>query len=236
MKAGDQRKGFTLIEVVIAAAIIVSIFSVLYGTYFAISESTKTVRAKQKLSQQATDTMTRLAKQIRCSYATDNANENKSASSKEKKDSENKIDYFYGNSDRLNDILHFITTNSILVLPPDSSEGLFDVTYKFNRNEGVLYVSQKRFAGPTKKIAKKQWTQIADNMQSIELEFFDGQKWSDKWAYRDTQKLPNAVKIEIALGSQNDRIYKCATVVNIYCGADYEKGTQPDKLAVTKNR
>ena len=221
MKAATYRKGFTLIEVVIAAAIILSIFSVLYGTYFSISGATKTVRAKQELSQQAADMMTRLARQIRCSYATNTANENK-------------VDYFYGKSDSIGEVMYFITTNSFFVLPADASEGLFDVAYKFDRNEGVLYVSQRKFVGSTKKTARKEWVPIAENVKSFDVEFFDGQRWFDRWAYNDKQKLPSAVKIDIAFENQTNRIYKCSTSVNVYCGTGNEKAAVPGKLATAK--
>ena len=222
MKAATQRNGFTLIEVVIAAAMIVSVFSILYGTYFSISGATKTVRAKQKLSQQTADMMARMARQIRCSYAANTANENK-------------VDYFYGKSDSIGEVMHFITTDSFFVLPADASEGLFDVAYKFDRNEGVLCVSQRRFAGSTKKTARKEWVPIAENVKSFDVGFFDGQRWFDRWAYNDKQKLPSAVKIDIAFGNQADRIYKCGTSVNVYCGTGNEKAIVPGKLASAKN-
>lgn len=235
MKAVRQRKGFTLVEVVIAATIIVSIFSIMYGTYFAISSSSKTVRAKQKLSQQARDTMTRMARQIRCSYASKTASENKTGSKDKKKSDSNRVDYFYGNDDHRDETLHFVTTNSFFVLPQDSSEGLFDVTYKFDRNDGILYVSQERFVGAVKKAVKKQWIPIAENIQLLEMEFFDGQLWSDKWSYKDKQRLPSAVKIEIVFENQAGQIYKCSTAVNLYCGTNNEKGKLSSKVAVIKN-
>jgi len=235
MKPATQRNGFTLIEVVIAAAIIVSIFSILYGTYFAVSESTKTVRAKQKLSQHTADMMTRLARQIRCSYAGNTGNQTELAVDNKKKRDTKKIGYFYGNSDHLGEILHLITTNSFFVLTQDSSPGLLDVGYKLDRNEGVLYISQSRFTGSTKKTATKEWVPIADNVREIQLEFFDGAKWSSKWIYNQQKKLPSEVKIDIVFENQTGQTYECSTSVNICCGAGNKNPALTGKLAVAKN-
>lgn len=238
MRTGHQKKGFTLIEVIIAAAIIVSILSMLYGTYFTIARSTKAARSKQALSQQAQKTITQLARQIRCSYAATHsrdANKTGDRSRQKTEDTKKRFDYFSGNANHLTEILHLVTTNSFTA-SKDSPEGLFEVIYKFNKNEGVLYLNQEQFVGVTKKTVKKQWIPIAENIHSLELKFFDGRLWSNKWIYKERQKLPDAVEINIAFEDQNGRTYECNTVANVYCASESDRKTQVADSRVANNK
>ena len=240
MKTRYRKNGFTLIEILVAATIILSILSFVYGTYFAISKSTRATRAKLTLSQQTQKVLSQLARQIRCSYAyavSDSAYATKSVSERKERRTQNNPDFFSGCTDNPSEeILHLITTNRF-DMSQNSTGGLFDVTYRFDKSEGQLYLSQKRFVGTTKNSAeKKLWQPIAENIQSFELEFFDGKQWLNKWTFKDRKKLPNAVKIDITFRDQTGRIYGCSTVAYIYCRTDYGRQTQLSKLMVTKNR
>ena len=240
MKTRHRQSGFTLIEILVAAAIILSILSFVYGTYFTILKSTQATRAKLTLSQQAIKVLTQLTQQIRCSYAdtiSDSMYTTKPASGRKEKRTQNNIDFFSGYAGNPSkEILHLITTNKF-GMPQNSSEGLFDVTYRFDRSEGLLYLSQERFVGTAKNsIGKKSWKPIAENIESLKLGFFDGQQWLDKWSFKDRKKLPNAVKIDITFEDQTSRTYRYGTVAYICCRTDYGQETQLGKLAVAKNK
>jgi type II secretory pathway component PulJ len=57
-----------LVEVLVAAAIIVTIVSMVYGSYFATAKSTEAYKAKMTLSGQTRKVLGQMARQIRCSY------------------------------------------------------------------------------------------------------------------------------------------------------------------------
>ena len=240
MKTRHRQNGFTLVEILVAAAIILSILSCVYGTYFAISNSTQATRAKLTLSQQALKVLTQLTQQIRCSYTdtiSDSAYTIKPVSKRKGKRTQNNPDFFSSYTDKPGEeILHLVTTNKF-DMPQNSPAGLFDVTYKFDKSEGLLYLSQKRFVGTTKNSAEKKiWQPIAENIQSLELAFFDGHKWLDNWSFKNRKRLPNAVKIDITLEDQTSRTSRYGTVAYIYCRTDYGRQTQLGKLVVTKNK
>ncbi len=240
MKTRHQQSGFTLIEILVAASIILSILSLVYGTYFTISKSTQATRAKLTLSQQALKVLPQIARQIRCSYAdtvSDSAYTIKSVSEQKEKKPQNNPDFFSGHTNNPGEkILHLITTNSF-GMPQNSLDGLFDVTYRFDKSKGLLYLSQKRFVSTTKNTTeKKLWQPIAKNVQSLELAFFDGRQWLNKWTFKDRKKLPNAVKIDITFRNQAGRIYECSTVAYIHCHTDYDRETQLGELVVAKDK
>ncbi|MHC4244281.1 MAG: PulJ/GspJ family protein, partial [Planctomycetota bacterium] len=62
------RAGFTLIEILVAVTIIVTIVSMVYGSYFATAKSTDAYQARMTTSGQTRKVLDRMARQIRCSY------------------------------------------------------------------------------------------------------------------------------------------------------------------------
>jgi len=69
MSSSSGKSGFTLVEILVAMAIIVTIVSMVYGSYFATSKSTQAYKSKITLSQQGRKVLEQMARQIRCSYA-----------------------------------------------------------------------------------------------------------------------------------------------------------------------
>lgn len=238
MKTRYRQNGFTLIEILVAAAIIVSILSFVYGTYFITSKSTKNAKAKLILFQKGQKVLLQLTRQIRCSYAntvSDAAYTTKSGSEQKEKMFQNNPDFFsYRTNNPHEEILHLITTNKFDI-EQNLPGGLFDVTYKFNKSKGVLYLSQEIFVGTAKNsIEKRSWLPIAENIKSLKFAFFDGLKWLDNWSFKDRKKLPNAVKIDITFESETSQTYRYGTVAYICCHNNYGQETQFDKLVIAK--
>ena len=69
MKHGVNKDGFTLLEALVAMAIVVSIVSMVYGSYFATSKSADVYKARMTTSESAGGVLQQMARQIRCSYA-----------------------------------------------------------------------------------------------------------------------------------------------------------------------
>ncbi len=233
--------GFTLLEILVAMAIIVTIVSIVYGSYFATSKSTQVCKARMTLYQQGQNVLEQMARQIRCSYSGTGEKHTYSVTSisqPEKKIPENEVNYYFeGNSDEpTGEILHLVTTNGILG-EQKLADGLFEVIYKFDKSTGVLFFSQARFIGAPKNIMEKRnWRPIARNIKCIELSFFDGQQWLNKWIFRDRMKLPSAVKIEISCENENYQQCHCSTVAYVCCQMNQSKGTQSETLVSVNKR
>ncbi len=232
MSSNSGKGGFTLVEILVAMAIIVTIVSMVYGSYFATSKSTQVYKFKMTLSQQGRKVLEQMARQIRCSYAgkDDKHPYPMSIPQQAKADPASVINYFKGNLDEPSgEILHLVTTSRFSVGPAPSN-GLFEVTYKFDKNKGLLFSSQRIFAPTTKSAAqKKKWKPIAEDIESLNLAFFDGKQWENKWDFKEKQELPGAVKINITWEDENQRQYQCGTIAYIYCrknqGKEINSGT-----------
>lgn len=238
MKTRYHQNGFTLVEILVAAAIILSILSFVYGTYFITSKSTKNAKAKLILLQKGQKVLIQLARQIRCSYAdtvSDATYTAKPVSEQKEKISQNNSDFFsYNTNNPHEEILHLITTNKFDI-PQNLPGGLFDITYKFNKSKGLLYLSQEIFVGTAENsIEKRSWQPIAENIESLKFAFFDGRKWLDNWSFNDRKKLPNAVKIDITFESETSQKYRYGTIAYICCHNNYGQETQFDKLVMAK--
>jgi type II secretion system protein J len=229
MSSSSGKGGFTLVEILVAMAIIVTIVSMVYGSYFAISKSTQAYKSKITLSQQGRKVLEQMARQIRCSYAgkADKHTYPTSIPQQKKPVPASAIDYFNGNSDEPSgEILHLITTNGFLV-GQDPQDGLFEVTYKLDKSRGLLFSSQRRFAAtPKNAVQKKDWQPIAENVECFKLAFFDGQQWLNKWDFKDKGEPPCAVKINITLEDKNYQRNQYGTIAYICCRKNQGKETR----------
>lgn len=229
MNNSSGKTGFTLVELLMAVAIIVTILSIVCGSYFAISKSTKSCKAKIALSQQARKVLNQIARQIRCSYAATTempVNTAKATSHKRRSIPENIINYFHGNPDApTGEILHLVTTNGIF-LGQKPADGLFDVTYRFEKNKGLLLRSQQRFVGTSKGLVERRnWQPIIRNVEYIELAFFDGQQWLREWDFKENRELPCAAKITIKCEDENHQQYRCSTIAYVCCRNNKDQKT-----------
>lgn len=230
----SDKKGFTLVELLVALAIIVAIVSMVYGSYAATSKSTHVHKAKIAASAHISRILEQMAEQIRCAYA--NMDRLTAAvpagpPGKEKL-SEDIISYFDGNpNDPGGQILHLVTTHAVST-GQRQKDGLFDVTYTFDEHTGMLSLNQTQFVGIAKaSVEKSNWKPLADNIRSVELSFFDGRQWLPSWDFKGKRVLPCAVKIGIAFEDENCRKYCRSTVAHIFC-----RGSRPDALVVADKR
>ncbi len=245
MKNKLDKNGFTLVEIIVAMTVIVAIFSMVYGSYFATSKSTQAYKSRIILFKQERKLLEQMARQIRCSFAstTEKNTPSITLTSQQKKEiSEGCISYF--DSDQNNpsgEILHFVTTGGSLG-NRDLTGGLFDVAYKYDKDKSTLFLGQRRFTGEldTTKIVydsavqKRNWQPVARNLSHVKLLFFDGKQWLKYWNYNDKKILPSAVRIGITCEDENYRQYHHNTTVYVYCQNNQGVKTQVEKLVAIK--
>jgi type II secretion system protein J len=242
MKNRYGKNGFTLVEILVAMTIIVAIVSMVYGSYFATSKSTQIYKSRIALFQQGRKVLGQMARQIRCSYT---ATIEKPVPSmtltsipqQKQEISENSVSFFDSDQDNPSgEILHLITTCRFWG-NRDSTDGLFEVVYKFDKNEGTLFLNQRKFIGvPENTMEKRNWQKVLSNINCLELAFFDGQQWLKNWNFNDKKVLPSAVKLDITCEDENYRPYHYDTAVNVYCWENKSEKNQTERLMVMKKQ
>ena len=216
------KNGFTLIEALVAMAIVVSIVSMVYGSYFATAKSADVYKAMMTASESAGGLLQQMTRQIRCSYARGDDDSPASAARTIPKTQgirEEPVSYFKGGSDLPNgEILHLVTTARWLDPPEAGRDGLFDVVYKFDKSARTLLVSQRRFVEtPMNLSPNREFSPVIEGLEHIEPAFFDGRQWLDNWDFAQKKKLPRAVRISIACEDQNGRKCAYSAVAYVYC-------------------
>ncbi len=234
MNSRSGKTGFTLVEILIAVAIIAAIIAMVYGSYFAASKSAQACKIRIALSQESRAVLEQMTRQIRCCYAGP-AKEYKYPESKvfQQKDTalESIKNYFNGNSGEIGgEILNLVTTSGISEEKPEE-DGLFEVAYKFDKNSGTLFLSRERFVDTAdSSIEKRNWQSVSENIENIELAFFDGLQWLQSWDFKEKRELPFAVKINITCEDENYRQYCYGTTAYVCCRKNEGKKTISETL------
>ena len=228
--------GFTLIEILVAVTIIVTIVSMVYGSYFATAKSADAYKARMTTSGQTQKVLRWMAQQIRCSYVgkisddTDLEGTGSSTNTIRK----GPIIYFSYESDSPGSgTLHLVTTHR-LFCQDENANGLFDIAYKYDKNIGSLYLSQRRFIGiPHENLEDRNWRELLVNVESLELDFFDGRQWYRTWDFEQKKKIPAAVKIGITTKNENYRQCHYSTIAYVGCSS-YPDRENPTETLVGK--
>ena len=215
-----RQHGFTLIELLVAVALISIILSMAYGSYVTTTKSAEACKSRIALSEKGRRTLEHIARHIRCSYAgavSDDDENVRNGTDQKVTEIKQSINYFNGNARSQNgEILNLVTTCG-LSADKAAQEGLFEVCYRFNRRTRQIAISVMRFVGETQKARKKDWQVISDDVESVDLEFFDGEDWSRRWDFTDKKKLPQAVRIGITGCNEKFQRYEYSTVAYISC-------------------
>ncbi len=234
MSSRTRQPGFTLIEILVAVMLISIVLSMVYGTYVTTTRSAQACKTRIVLCEKGRTTLEQIARHIRCSYAGSEAEpvaeDVEAGSGRTQVVSIEDVEYFNGNAKAPNgEILHLVTASG-LSDEKELAEGLFDVVYRFDRRTGQLALGLTRFVGTTDKKAKRQWRPVAEGIMSVDLEFFDGEKWFKRWDSGDKDGLPSAVRIEIS--GENERLqrYNYGTVAYVSCRGS-QMMTQTETLA-----
>ena len=219
MNHRSGKRGFTLVEILVAAAIIVSIVSMVYASYFAVAKSAGAYKTAMTLSRRARRTLSGMGRQIRCSYAGKIDDSTPPAGTSDVPPNEpagSPAGCFKGDSyNRDGEILHLVTTGRLFGEQGDST-GLFEATYRFDAAEGTLFLNQRGFVANTRKLAEdKRWRPVLTGVAAVELAFSDGKRWLREWDFTRMRALPRAVRIDITCEDENHRQYQCATVEHV---------------------
>jgi len=229
MTARAAKSGFTLLEILTAMAIIVTIVSMVYGSFFAVSQSAQAYKSRLAMSRKMHSTLMQMSRQIRCVYVPvkvqlrgekqRSIHTFKSASTPAGAIDERAANYcFEGNTKGPGGcVLRFVTADETFG-GQGTAGGLFEISYRFERRKGVLCAGYRRFIGNEKNDESDENSRmLLNNVEDVKLSFYDGQKWHKQWGLEHSRQPPRAVKIEIACTDENNRRYSCGTVAQVYC-------------------
>ncbi len=232
MKRSESRSNaFTLIELMVAMAIIATIMTMVYGSYAATSRSLGVYDGRMACSERAQLVLRLMARQIRCAYAPPSQTDSTTAppstadhdnapyrSTPPKDESKLASVLFKGDGHGMRgEILRFATTGG-LSSGPDGPMGLSRIAYRYDKPAGVLAIScEPHMPGPDRSGDRSVWRPVLKGVTSIDLEFHDGREWQHEWDAKKTRRLPQAVRIAVTVTDENGRAYRYGTAVPVAC-------------------
>ena len=251
MKHPSRTKAFTLIEIIVAVAIVVTITSAIFGTYAAAAHSTTRAAAQARLTQQARSLIEKMTAQLRSTFWQDSSSTKQEQKQQTSQVASNLPKHqlppsLQAGANTLNsqtDLLCLVTTAAIFT-DTTLAKGPFVARYRYdpahNRllyHQGWLASAAKTntvsgLAGTNRALSQtdpppSQWAPLAENVKAIELTFWDGHRWRHDWNSRKQEGLPRAVKIELVLADDRAALTTIWTSTVCLTSGPHTKAPQP---------
>ena len=229
MNKDRNSRGFTLIEIIIALAMMATIMSMVYGSYAATSQSVETYSSRLDCSERASLVLRFMARQIRCAYIppTDPNTAKSSgqidltqtpARSTPRHGTEvgQPSPSFCGNVQAPHGgVLDFVTTAG-LGTGLRGPRGLSRIRYRHDRITRTLWIDCRPSLEQLRNADLAQTGQpILDHVTALDVEFYDGREWLKKWSGAKNRAVPRAVRISLSLVDEKERSYHFGTTVRI---------------------
>ncbi len=225
MSERRTNPGFTLVEMLVALAMIATIVSMVYGSYAATSRSAEVYDSRLTCSQRADLVLRLLARQLRCAYRPP-AEPNATESSRTSEIRKPSAAFLGGTRSPGGEVLDFLTT-APLGGGPNGPQGLARMSYQHDATKRTLAVCCRPATGSVHaEDVAGQWQIVLHQVADIEIEFHDGLQWQPQWNSETSRKLPRAVRLGLTVTDRENRAYHCATAVAIWNAATDQKNVR----------
>ena len=142
MSNRSTNKAFTLIEMLIAMALISLIMTMVYGSYAATSRSLEVYNGRMACWERGHLALRLMARQLRCAYVPpSHTTSAQTAADPNGRRTARPAVFRAEPFEPSGEILDFTTTNGL-----GDSTSLSHIKYRFARSEGVLYIQWRPFA------------------------------------------------------------------------------------------
>ncbi len=227
MNSRRGNQAFTLIEMLIALAIVGLIVTMVYGSYAATSRSLSIYNSRMTCSERAYLVLRLMARQIRCAYTPSfqagvpsEAGEGQNGRLPRNSISRASTAVFRGDPHEPGGEILCFTTTGGLGLGPDRPGGLSRISYRYDARSGTLSVSCEPCVHPFDNRRNAQVRRpVLSGVSSIELEFHDGHRWQQAWSSGKTGRLPRAVRIAFTITDESGRTHHYGTTVPTALGS-----------------
>lgn len=206
-RTSHGSKGFTLLEVLIAVAIMAGIVTVIYASFFTTSQNVEQAEKIRDASDLARTLVAKLTNDIANAYVNPGMNTSNAP-----------LTVFYGkkvqpetgdDKPRYDEL--YLTTQTNWRRPGTKETDLWEVGYYFKqKTDGPGYVMMRREKRELSKdvpaLEGGVEYDMTDSIKSLQFRYFNGFVWSDEWNNRTT--LPMAVQISLLFNNGSTYVTK----------------------------
>ncbi|MBN1975471.1 MAG: prepilin-type N-terminal cleavage/methylation domain-containing protein [Sedimentisphaerales bacterium] len=201
------RYAFTLMEMLIALSIVILIFAAIYGSYRATTASISHCEPRSIIEQQARLFLQRITSELRCCYAgnltpSKNSKFQNSIKMESVQEKATKEDFplFTGKTVFSGKTFLKFATSSFASNPNSNMGGLAIISYKLDESGNVLLRNVRRYIeGFSNENKNDRWFPVLSNVKSISFEYFADEKWIKEWESKNSNILPQAVRITLVM-------------------------------------
>jgi len=210
ISAHRAPRGFTLIEMMLAISVLALILTMLASAFSTIAHSKVHAEGRLMVDREGRALLWQLTKELRNAVQTPYAVSNVALLGNGRMGRGSPIDTitlstFSGGHRR-----------AVTGLTPETI-----VTYNLTPNpeqQGWYMLQRSQQSGLLTNTVAQQTTVLADNILSLHLRYFDGQRWGESWDSSSLQRgtqLPIAVAIQIQKAAPGGRVMDFATQVTV---------------------
>jgi type II secretion system protein J len=184
----SERNGFTLVEVLVASTIGVFIAMVAVGALRTIIASADMIDRNINAAAEVRFAANTIERDLRNLYNDNNYADTKFIGTVEPLEGDNYTSY-----------LVFYTINRTKARLDQPEGDLYEVEYYLMQDGENMSLMRRVWPNPSKDLEPGggMLTVIAENIGTFEVQYFDGEEWSEEWP-EEMQALPDLVAISIA--------------------------------------
>jgi len=204
--------GFTLVEVLVALALISTIVMMVYGSFLAASRSLDLYGSRMACDDRASLVLRLLARQLRCAYLPPLETDPQSSPAENGVPSTPRTSLPTEPLTAGEAGLSFITTAGLGTGP-----ALSRILYRHDPATGILSLCGEPYLyGAEAQTSARSWRPVLSGVRSLEVQFYDGRQWQS--AGTDAGRaLPQSAKITLAVVDKKNRLHEFETMVSLGC-------------------
>jgi type II secretion system protein J len=205
-----SRKGFTLLELLVAVAILALVISIAFAASITVISGVKKASTDIEHKQKHQHALYQLTRQLACMHPLTLSNSRPAS----KKNDIPALQNAFASEDHLQNktTFSFITTYSIF---SRNTSGLIYASYIFDHTNQQFSVTENLYV-PSQGIIENTTTSeiLIFDVSRLKLEFSGGEKWLEKWDLKKENALPRAIKLTLNSDSgHQDRIRRITAPV-----------------------
>ncbi len=207
--------GFTLVEMLVALALVSTIATMVYGSYAAVSRSLDLYGRRAACSERACLVLRLMARQVRCAYMPPSpAGATRSSPQNSPLPVLLPTVFRADARDASGAILSFITTAG-LATGPNAPRGMARVMYRHDPVTGTLAICCEPYAYAADDTREPgPWRPMLSGVARVDLQCYDGRQWQVAWD-GENPGLPQAVRITLTVVDERNRPREFATTALI---------------------
>jgi len=210
----NDRRGFTLLELLVALAIVAVVITLLYESFNAVLRSTQLVDEESEIDQMVRISMERITSELRSAYY---GLPSQTAGSS--------TFMFVGQdsmaSDYPTDTLRFSTLSHARVSSGNADPTVSIVEYSLvpvPETDTAVLMHREETTPLSSSASGLEEYELAESVVGLSFRYFDGKDWTEQWNDSDKKKLPKAVEIQLIIKDRAGQVRRFTTQTDIPIG------------------